>query len=245
MLKVLIVNNDESSRKSIEALLFKKVPETTIVASTKNIEEARIILESCPVDLLFLDLMIGDYMGFELLNSVKTIMCKVVFTTVNEPFALRAIKYSAFDYLVQPIQQEDFDFFMDNIKKQDMLDAGQKLNHLFGSLRPQAPLSKLALTTGRNEIEFIDINSIIYCQAEGFYTTFHLENQNDILVSKNLKEYEKLLPANFIRIHKSFLINKNKIKKIIRSEGGYIVMDNQKTVPIGQKKEYFIKYLTN
>ena len=197
MLKVLIVNNDESSRKSIESLLFKKVPETTIVASTKNIEEARIILESCPVDLLFLDLMIGDYMGFELLNSVKTIMCKVVFTTVNEPFALRAIKYSAFDYLVQPIQQEDFDFFMDNIKKQDMLDAGQKLNHLFGSLRPQAPLSKLALTTGRNEIEFIDINSIIYCQAEGFYTTFHLENQNDILVSKNLKEYEKLLPATF------------------------------------------------
>ena len=245
MLKVLIVNSHKSSRNSIESLLLKKVPEVTIVASTENIEEARIILESCHIDLLFLDLMIGDYMGFELLNSVKTIMCKVVFTTANEAFALRAIKYSAFDYLLLPLKEKDFDFLMDNIKKQEMLDAGQKLNHLFNSFRPQAPLSKLALTTGRNEIEFIDINSIIYCQAEGFYTTFHLENQNDILVSKNLKEYEKLLPDNFIRIHKSFLINKNKIKKIIRSEGGYIVMDNQKTVPIGQKKEYFIKYLTN
>lgn len=245
MLKVLILNSNETCRKSLESLLLKKIPDTTILASTKNPEETRIILESCAVDLLFLDLMVGEYMGFELLNSIKAIPCKVIFTVPNDPFALRAIKYSTFDYLVQPFKPEEFDFLMDTIKKQDVPDAGQKLNHLFNSFKPQTPLSKLALTTGRNEIEFIDINSIIYCQAEGFYTTFHLENQHDILVSKNLKEYEKLLPANFIRIHKSFLINKNKIKKIIRSEGGYIVMDDQKTVPIGQKKEYFIKYLTN
>ncbi|HSH67231.1 MAG TPA: LytTR family DNA-binding domain-containing protein [Bacteroidia bacterium] len=245
MLNALIINSNKVYRESVESLLLKKIPEAKIVASTEHIEEARIILETCQIDLLFLDIMIGEYMGFELLNSVKTISCKVVFTTMNNPFALRVIKYSSFDHLLLPANEKDFNSLIDQLKKQEVLDTGQKLNHLFTLFNPTAPLSKLALTTGRNEIEFIDINSIIYCQAEGFYTTFHMENQQDILVSKNLKEYEKQLPANFIRIHKSFLINKNKIKKIIRSEGGYIVMNDQKMVPMGHKKEFFIKYLTN
>jgi two-component system LytT family response regulator len=243
MLKVLIVNDDKTSRQTIETLLCKKVPKVKIVASVGSFEKARIIIESQTIDVLFLNLMIDNQMGFEFLNTLKTIPFKVVFTTCNERFAIRAITYSAFDYLLQPINEQEFERVIERIKEQEVIDIKQKLEYLFSSLKPLESVSKIALTTGRNEIEFIDISSIIYCEAEGFYTTFHLDNQQNILVSKNLKEYEKLLPPHFVRIHKSYLVNKNKIKKIIRSDGGYLVMDNKQMLPIGQKKEYFIKYL--
>jgi two-component system LytT family response regulator len=243
MLKVLIVNDDKTSRQTIETLLNKKLPKVKIVASVGGFEKARIIIESQTIDVLFLNLMIDDKMGFEFLNSLKTLLFKVVFTTYNERFAIRAITYSTFDYLLQPISEAEFERVIERLKEQEVIDIKQKLEYLFSSIKPLESTSKIALTTGRNEIEFIDISSIIYCEAEGFYTTFHLDNQQNILVSKNLKEYEKLLPRHFVRIHKSYLVNKNKIKKIIRSDGGYLVMDNKQMLPIGQKKEYFIKYL--
>jgi two-component system LytT family response regulator len=129
------------------------------------------------------------------------------------------------------------------VNKRATIDFKKRLGYLMQAFKLPESLSRVALTTGRNEVEFVNVNRIIYCEAEGFYTTFHLENQNDILVCKNLKEYEKLLPEQFIRIHKSYLINKNKIKKISRADGGYIVMDNEKVLPIGRKKEQFIKSL--
>lgn len=245
MIKVLIVNDEKSCRQSIETLLRKKISKVKIIASVGSFEKARLVIESQSVDLIFLSLMIADQMAFEFLNSLKNFLFRVVFTTHNEPFAIRAITYSTFDYLLLPINEKEFDRVLEHIKEEELIDTKQKMEYVFQSIRPPVAASKIALTTGRNEIEFVDLNSIIYCEAEGFYTTFHLDNEHDILVSKNLKEYEKLLPKNFIRIHKSYLINKNKIKKIIRSDGGYIVMDNKQMLPIGQKKEHFIKYLIN
>lgn len=242
MFKVLIVNEEETSRKTIERLLYKKIPAVEIIASTGNFEEAKLILASEALDLLFISSMIEDHLGFELLDPSRLILFKVIFTTTNERFAIRAIKSLSFDYLLQPIEENDFDLLLDYLKKQNIPDRAHKHNRFF---RPQEQLSKLALATGRNEIELIDINQIIYCEAKKFYTIFYLDNQEDILVTKNLKEYEKVLPSNFIRIHKSFLVNKNKIKKIVRSDGGYVVMENQKFIPIGQKKELFIRHLVN
>ncbi|HRG52282.1 MAG TPA: LytTR family DNA-binding domain-containing protein [Bacteroidia bacterium] len=245
MLKVLIVNDEKSCRQGIESLLRKKLSKVKIIASVGSFEKARLVIESQAVDLLFISSMIADQMAFEFLNSLKNIQFKVIITTNNERFAIRAITYSTFDYLILPINETEFERVLERVKEEEIADTKQKLEYVFHSIRPTVESSKIALTTGRNEIEFVALNSIIYCEAEGFYTTFHLENQHEILVSKNLKEYEKLLPNNFIRIHKSYLINKNKIKKIIRSDGGYIVMDNKQMLPIGQKKAYFIKHLIN
>ena len=245
MLKVLIVNDEEMNRKVIEHLVNNKIHGAEIIASTSFFEEAKTILASYTIDLLFISVMVEDRMGFELLDSKKPTPFKVIFTTANERFAIHAIKLYALDYLIQPIKEEDFDQLLDSIKRVESFDIRNKPDYLFNSLKPQVQLSKLALSTGRNEIELVDINRIIYCEAKKFYTAFYLDNQKDILVTKNLKEYEKLLPGNFIRIHKSFLVNKNRIQKIVRSDGGYVVMDNQKFIPIGQKKELFIRYLVS
>jgi two-component system LytT family response regulator len=245
MLKALIVNDNSECRQLISHFLNKK-QDVEIIASTDNILEGKSILESNIIDILFLDIMVGNSMGFELLNYFQAISFKVVFTTIDEPFALRAIRYANFDFIIKPITECDFERVFKNVrKKQTPLVIKHKLEYFSGSTEPNRQCPKLALTTSRNEIELIDVETIIYCEAEGFYTKFHLENQSDLLVCKNLKEYEKLLPKNFIRIHKSYLVNKNKIKKIIRSDGGYIVMDNKQMLPIGQKKEYFINYLIN
>lgn len=182
MLKVLIVNDEKSCRQSIETLLRKKVSKIKIIASVGSYEKARLVIESQSVDILFISLMIEDQMAFEFLNSLKNAHFKVVFTTLNERFAIRTITYSAFDYLIQPINEIDFERVLEHIKDEEIADTKQKLQYIFQSFRPIGTTSKIALTTGRNEIELVDLNSIIYCEAEGFYTTFHLDNQHEILV---------------------------------------------------------------
>lgn len=243
LLKVLIVNKDTSTRKKIESLLANRFPALKIIASIENLNEARMIIESEDIDLLFLNIMIGNRTAFELLNSLKKRLFKVILTTMNESFAICMLKYASLDYLLEPIDEADFNRAIECVNKRATIDFKKRLEYLMQAVKLPESLSRVALTTGRNEIEFVNVNHIIYCEAEGFYTTFHMENQSDILVCKNLKEYEKILPDQFVRIHKSYLINKNRIKKISRADGGYIVMDNEKVLPIGRKKEQYIKIL--
>jgi two-component system LytT family response regulator len=194
---------------------------------------------------VFLDILLEDETGFDFLNALENIKFSVVFTTAYEKYALKAFQYSALDYLLKPIDEVELKNVIKKLQSiQDKNSLKVRLENFIKTYKTGTYPSQLALNS-KNEIEFVKLDEILFCEADGFYTKFYLDNSREILVCKNIKEYENLLPSyNLFRIHKSYLVNRFKIKKIIKKDGGYVLMSNGKSLPISQrKKEQFMEYV--
>lgn len=167
----------------------------------------------------------------------------LIFTTAFEHYAIKAIKFSSIDYLLKPIDKEELQSAVVKAQQLRDLENRQKLlENLLNNLISPAPENhKISLSTAEG-VEFIPTRDILLCEARGAYTQFILTDGRKLLVSKNLKEYENILQnLAFMRVHNSFLINLDEVKKYVRSEGGYIVMNNDKQVSISHsKKEEFL-----
>ena len=222
-------------KKIIEKYLTRKMRVKFVVSSIK---EAVQQINLHKPDMIFLDIEMPGENGFDLFNHFQSPDFKVVITTAYKDYALKAIKLSAIDYLLKPISHIELLELLKKIEKQESnLQYKFQIETLLANLNNGTEaVSKLAFPT-QSGIEFIKINNIAYCQAENTYTTIHTSLNEAIVVTKTLKMVEELLPDNlFIRIHKSYLVNKNYIKSYNRLNGHGIILENGQFLPVSSAK---------
>lgn len=238
-LRAIIVDDEKHSRETLKNLVTEFCEDVELLSTESTINEAVSAIKTLKPDLLFLDIELQTGTGFDILDQLESIEFEVIFTTAFEQYALKAVKFSSLDYLLKPIDLEELQKAIQKAKKiKDKNVYHKQLETLLNNLKKQNPAGdKICLSTSEG-FEFINIEDIIYCKAEGSYTRFILKNELTFLVSKHLKEYENLLADhNFMRVHNSFLINLREVKKYIKADGGYILMNNGDAASISRNKK--------
>lgn len=246
-LTAIIVDDEKHSRETLAKLIEEFCQETTVLTTANSTAEAIEKIKSNKPDVVFLDIELQSGTGFDILTQIDTINFEVIFTTAYEQYAIQAIKFSSLDYLLKPLGIEELKTAIEKArKKKDQEVYKKQLETLIDNLQQQPKFNKICLSTA-DSVEFINIKDILYCKANGAYTSFILKNNISLLVSKHLKEYEKLLiKQQFMRIHNSFLINLKEVKKFVKSDGGYIIMNNDDIINISKsKKEKFLNAMNH
>ena len=195
--------------------------------------------------MIFLDIEMPKLNGFEMLNLIKEKNFHVVFTTAYDQYAIKAIKYAAFDYLLKPVDIEELKTAVSRVANSENPQTKKQIEFLQQNiLHPKKQLNKLAIPTLEGLL-FYDINDIIQLEANSNYTNIFFTNKTKIIASKTLKEFEELLPTDiFFRTHHSHLINLNYIKRYIKGDGGQIELQNGSYVDVSRrKKEEFLKVI--
>ncbi len=241
ILKAIIIEDELKSREILKNMLEEYCDSVKVIASASNVTDAIDLLNSTQTDVVFMDIELQSGTGFDILSQLPEINFKVIFTTAFDQYAIKAVKFSSLDYLLKPIDLEELQDAVEKVKIiKNEEDYNKQLQLLIKNIQ-HPKHSRICLSTS-DGFEFINIIEILYCEAEGSYTCFKLVNGEKILVSKHLKEYENMLAdQNFMRVHKSYLINLKEVKKFVKSDGGYIVMNNDDIISISRdKKELFI-----
>jgi two-component system LytT family response regulator len=221
-LKVIIIEDEKHSRETLKSMLEEFCKDVKVIATASSVSEGVKVLSVYSPDVVFLDIELQSGLGFDVLTQIKDPSFEVIFTTAFEKYAIKAIKFSSLDYLLKPI---DLSELQDAVEKaRNRMDTNvyrQQIDTLMQSLSKENHRQEkicLATTAG---MEFIAIEEIVLCKADGSYTSFVLRNENTLMVSKHLKEYENLLgDYQFMRVHNSYVINLNEVKKYVKSDGG-------------------------
>lgn len=227
-------------------IIRKNCPDLSVVGLAENVKEGVEMIERFQPDLVFLDISMPDGSGFDLLEKVSGHKFELIFATASDQHAIRAIKYSACDYLLKPIDIEELKAAVEKVlaKKRSSPNM-ENLQFLIQHLkRADENFQKITLPTG-NAYEIVNIKDIIRCEADGSYTTFYLGDKRKLMISAGLKHYEELLPENdFIRVHHHHLINMNHVVRFLKEDGGYAVMSDGSKIEISRrKKEAFMERL--
>lgn len=248
MITAIIIEDEKKSAETLRGLLNRYCPNVEILDEAGGYREGIEKIRVHQPDVVFLDIQMPDGSGFKVLEELKELDFDVIFTTAFDQFAIKAIKYSALDYLLKPIDPEEL---VEAVKKVEKKRTESKKNKnietfLENIKTPGEDPHKIVLSTSE-KIHVIDVDDILRCESDNYYTHFFFTNGTKILVSKTLKENEQLLSDhNFIRPHKSHLINVKYIKSFIRQDGGYIVMSDGSKVPVSRrKKERIMEVLLN
>lgn len=247
-MKALIIDNEKSIREGLKELLNLYCPQLEILGEAASMAEAKTAILREQPDLVFLDVELGDGTGIELVKSFKSFKPHVIFITAHDKYAIDAFECSALDFLLKPIDPEDL---VDAVRKavqfksvQDLDEQIKVLEERLNNIHKEP--NKIVLSDSES-IYLVKVSDILWCTAEGSYTRFCLSNGSEILVSRNLKSYEDILDSEqFLRIHHSYLVNIHHIKRFERSEGGVLVMDNDRILPVSvRKKDNLMQLLKN
>ena len=238
MIQAVIIDDEQHCIKSLQADLQKNCPAVEIVQTCLFAKDGIIAIKKFNPDLVFLDVEMPLMNGFEMLEVLEEISFSIIFTTAHHEFAAKAFRISAVDYLLKPVDGNDLKEAVQKVQKK--MDEGSSLQHISNLLRNmRQPMTqhRIALPS-RGGYDFIDVSSIIYCQAEGAYTKIVLEGKKNMLISKTLGDIEELLPAEiFQRIHNSTLANISFISQFFRMDGGIVVLKNGEKLSVSKSKK--------
>jgi len=198
-----------------------------ILDTAEGVMDAAKKIKKHKPDLIFLDIHMGDGDGFDLLDIVDT-NAAVIFTTASKDLAIKAFQFSALDYLLKPI---DTDLLKGAINK--------AYEYIGGNTNNSNNQGSIALNT-QKEIRLVPISDIVRLEAMGNYTTFYIADKTKVLVTKTMKDFERILPDSFLRVHQSHLVNKVQIKSYIKTEGGYLLMKDGTNIPVSVRKKPFV-----
>ena len=246
MIRTIIVEDEDRNMKFLERLLIEFCPELEVIGTAENVDIAFKIISKKKPDLVFLDIELKSATAFQLLQKFDKVEFSIIFTTAFEQYALQAIKSSAIDYLLKPIDPQELILSVGKVKEKQNSNTNdysalELLLHNLKSEQVNQQQIAISTNTGLHIVKFIDI---IYLESDGPYTTFYLKNGAKIVSSKNLKTFEPILPESmFYRSHNSYIINVNEMLKYIKSDGGQILMSNQTILNVSKfrKDELLLK----
>lgn len=245
MTKAVIIDDEKELRDLNRALLADNFPQIEVVGEADSVESGIELIQNTHPDIVLLDIEIKGGTGFNILQRVKPYNFKLVFITAFNHFAIKAFKFSAIDYILKPVNETEFNIAIESALKQiENSQTEQQIGNFFDHYEKKTQSKKIVLRT-TEAIHIIDISDIIYCKSDNTYTTFYIANQKEILISKPLKEYTELLEEfNFIKPHQSFLVNLNFIKMVDKSDGGFIILNNNTEIPVStRRKQSLMKVL--
>jgi two-component system LytT family response regulator len=236
MIKAVIVDDKPASIELLKWLISQHCPEIAEVHSATSVPEALPLLESVQPDLVFLDIQMPKQSGFDLLSQIGRWNFEVVFTTAYNEYAIQAIRFSALDYLLKPVDANELVKAVDRFKvKRIYAPAGEELYRNF--LQNISTKEKKLALPGVTEITYVPLDDIIRLQAESNYTRFFFLDKSEFLSAKTLKEYEELLPQErFIRVHRSHIVNKTFINQYNR-EGMLLVLKDGTSLEVSRRKK--------
>ena len=244
MLTAIIIDDETSSRNALRQKLINYCPEVLILAECENGEEGIENIENKKPDLIFLDVEMPRMNGFTMLQQLTNKNFEVVFITAYDHYAIKAIKFSALDYLVKPVEVEDLKLAVEKAaEKRKQPVANSRVELLLQNFLDEKKIHQRIAISSMEGLQFVDTDEIIYLEANSNYTSFYLSGNRKITATKTLKDFEELLPSSiFVRIHHSYLINKNGVEKYIKGEGGQVVMKNGIILDVARrKKEEFMR----
>lgn len=244
MLKAIIVDDEAKARRILENFITEYCPQLSIVAISEDVPQAVKAIKKSQPDVVFLDIEMPGYNGFQLLEFFEEIDFEIIFTTAYSEFALKAFQVSAVDYLLKPIQIEQL---IKAVEKMEKIKGNslirERLQTLQANLK-EHQIKKIVVPVSEGSL-FIEVNDITYLKAEGSYVNIFLKDGNKVLVSKNIKDYENqlTLKEGFYRTHRSYLVNTGYITNI-SADHSEAMLGNHATVSIArERKQDFVHYM--
>lgn len=239
MIKAIVVDDELGARESLSKMLEKNCKQIQIVAKADSMLSAFEAITNLQPNLVFLDIEMPSGNAFDLLEKFKEINFHIIFTTAYDHYAIKAIKFSAVDYILKPIDPEELiqavKRFETTMEKKDSLNT--QFKNLLANIKPGNKLKKVGIPDG-DGLVFINLSDIIRCDSDGNYTFFILTTGKKIIVSRTLGEYEQMFADdNFFRVHRSHLINLEHVKKYIKGEGGYVIMTDNSQVEVSRRNK--------
>ena len=238
MLKVLLIDDEERATDALRLMIEKAIPEIQQVRVCNDSRRAADIIHDYQPALIFLDIQMPHLNGFELLDKMPNKNFKIIFTTAYNEYAIQAIRFSAFDYLLKPIDIEELQAAIQRFLQgnDDYKQQFELLKNILYNIQVPSPEEfRLALPT-KDGVHFLQPQDIVRCEAVGNYTKFFVNNNKTYLISKTLGEYDTLLtPHNFIRTHKSHLVNKKYISFI--DHDGFAVLKDSSKVEVSRRRK--------
>lgn len=248
MIKAIIIDDELDSIDTLKWKIDNYCPEVSILATFNEPIKGLAFLKSENIDLLFLDIEMPRLNGFDVLREYGEIDFDVIFTTAYDDFGIQAIKFSALDYLLKPVQVHELQAA---IQKYQSKNKGNSLNQqqielLFRNIQlEQTGKPGLIALATKESIEFVEPDEIVLCASDSNYTMVHFRDGRKKLISRTLKEFDLMLNKyHFFRPHHSYLVNLRQVKEYIRTDGGYLLMRNKMTIPVSKsKREDFLRLL--
>jgi two-component system, LytTR family, response regulator len=243
-MKCIIIDDEKHCIKTLTNLLETNFSEVKVLASCFDSAKAYDLILLHKPDFIFLDIEMPFLNGFDLLSKFDHLDFDVIFTTAYDSYAIKAIKYSALDYLLKPIGKDDLAAALNKLTSKQSSISKAQLQMATAVHSKQLP-DTIALPTTDGLI-FAAVNDIVYCNADGSYTRIYMLDRSEILLSKTLGDVEELLSEyHFFRIHHSTLINLKQVRKYIRGEGGEVVMSDGKSLMVARtRKADFLNVFT-
>ena len=245
MITATIVDDEPYCCEALATLLERYCPEVKVLDICYSAAKALRSIEEKKPDILFLDIEMPYMSGFELLEKLPEIDFKLIFTTSYDQYAIKAIRFSALDYLLKPIDREELQKAVQKVLAHLAHPLPQQIEILLQKLsHPSIAVNKIAIPT-MDGLQMIFVESIISCAADSNYTVLLLKNKQKIVASRTLKEIEELVEDySFARVHHSWLVNLNEVEKYFKGEGGYLLMSDGTTVDVSRsRKEMLLKKL--
>lgn len=243
-MKALILDDEKHCRQVMETLLKKYCPEVTSMESFADPVVALEAIKSVQPDVVFLDIEMPGMSGFEWLNQCEHRNFEVIFTTAYNEYAIKAIKHSALDYLLKPVDKDELLLAVGKVKKEKQQQPDERIQQLFNALQIPKAEKRFAIPTLEG-LTLINPDEILYVKSDGPYSHFHFTDKRKMVISKTLKEAEEVLPVqDFFRVHHSFLVNMKYVHQYIRGEGGEVILINGESIPVARsRKQEFLGLL--
>lgn len=235
-MKTLIIEDELQAISALKSELAIHCPQVEIIDEARTVNDGIKKIKTLNPELIFLDIQLADGLGFEILEHFKEHSFKVIFTTAYSQYAIKAIRFSALDYLLKPIDAQELINAVERAYNINKDNEWIKLQTLISNFTQPVQKKKIALQTSEG-INIYELDSIIRCSADRNYTELHLVNGKKTLFSKSLKEFEDLLlHSGFERIHHSHIINLNHLVSFVNKDGGYAKMSDNTEIPVSQRK---------
>lgn len=249
MIKVLTVDDEPKNLRILKELLKTYCPQVNHVGEADNIDEAINLIHQLQPELVLLDIEMPRGNAFDLLDRIMPVDFEIIFVTAFDAYTLKAFKYSALDYLLKPVNIDELKTAIGKAQSRiDQKNFNLQLSNLLKNLKTSETQSqKIAVQLGTGGFEFISIDEIVYCEANGPYTFIFTADGKKMTSSKSIKEFEEMLPDSlFFRSHHAFLINLNKIKKYHKGRGGEVEMDNGAKLEVAtRRKDDFLRRINH
>ncbi|UYQ94921.1 LytTR family DNA-binding domain-containing protein [Chitinophaga horti] len=245
MIKAVIVDDEPYACQALATLLKKHCPDVQVLALINNAKEAVTIIRELNPELVFLDIEMPYLNGFEVLEMLAPIHFDCIFTTSYDQYAIKAIRFSALDYLLKPVDVEELKAAVKKVTSKSAPSLQQQMELLLQRYhQPQQGVNRIALPT-LDGLQIIAVDTILYCNASSNYTVFTLKDTQKLVISRTLKEIEEMLEEDrFLRVHHSCLVNLDEVRKYSRGEGGTLLMSDGAEVDVSRsRKEALLKRL--
>jgi two-component system, LytTR family, response regulator len=244
MIQAIIIDDERKGRVALKQKLNDYCKIIEVIGEAENGEEGLVLIKKLQPNIVFLDIEMPRMDGFQMLQNISQKNFHLIFTTAYDQYAIKAIKYAAFDYLLKPIDIDELKTAVAKISMCPPFEIEKKLETLQQNLLSKNNFNKIAVHTLQGLL-FFNICDIIHLEAQSNYTILHFLNSPKLTASRTLKEFEDILPHDiFFRPHHSHLINLNFIKKYIKGDGGQIEMQNGDYIDVSRrKKEEFLKVI--